>query len=183
MLKCQNCQHQQQLALPSWHLSLLCTHLFRTTLKWEALTLLFLPMCGLYYVFTGPRVLKEWLLRIKSPGTRISWVSQPPFTQPSPVDPQVENSFVTGLSEPLAGANPQAAAPQQGKYYSSTALTGIFIIWLTVFYFRAKQAAAGPLCLQGPWDCQGLRYCWKRKIAIFFCSFSVNHIEYPLQCA
>lgn len=75
-------------------------------------------MRGLYYVFTGPRLLEKGLLRIKPPGTRIFWVSQPPFAQPSPVDPQVENSFVSGVSEPLAEANPQAAAPQQGKSYS-----------------------------------------------------------------
>lgn len=75
-------------------------------------------MCGLYYVFTGPRLLEEGLLRTKPPETRIFRVSQPPFAQPSPLDPQVENSFVSVLTEPLAEANPQAAAPQQGKYYS-----------------------------------------------------------------
>lgn len=75
-------------------------------------------MCGLYYVFTGPRLLEEGLLGIKPPETRIFGVSQPPFAQPSPVDPHVDNSFVSGLAEPLAEANAQTAAPQQGKYYS-----------------------------------------------------------------
>lgn len=71
-------------------------------------------MCGLCYVFTVPQLL-EGLLRIKPPGTRIFWVLQPPFAQPSLVDPQLESPFVSGLSEPLAQAKPQPADPQQGK--------------------------------------------------------------------
>lgn len=48
--------------------------------------------------------MEEGLLRVKYPGTRTFCVSQPPFPQLNPVDPQVENSFVTSLSEPLADA-------------------------------------------------------------------------------
>lgn len=82
------------------------------------MTLLFFPMCELCYVFTVPRLLEEGLLRINPPGTRIFWVSQRPFAQPSLVDPQLENSFVSGLSEPLAQAKPKPADLQQGKRYS-----------------------------------------------------------------
>jgi len=72
--------------------------------------------CVSCYVFTVPRLLEEGLLRIKPPGTRIFWVPQPPFAQPSLVDPQLENPFASGFSETLAQANPQPADPQWGKH-------------------------------------------------------------------
>lgn len=124
-------------------MSLLCTQLLRTVLKREALTLLFFPMCRSCYVFTVPRLLEEGLLRIKPAGTMIFWVSprKPLFAQPSLVDPQPQNSFASGLSEPLPQANPTAYRPTAGEELQ---LNGAF----THFHVRPKN-----LSLQGRPGC------------------------------
>lgn len=84
----------------------------------------------------------------------------------------------------ISRGKPTSCSPTAGQVLQLSSASRHFHI-LTAFPFRGNQAAAGPLWLQGPWESTARvsGTAEKDEMARFYHSFSVNYMEYPLQCA
>lgn len=97
----------------------------------------------------------------KTSWDQIFWVSQPPFAQPSPVDPQVKNPFVSAISEPLAQAKPQPADPTIGEALQLNSTFRHFHIQPNNSSLQGRPSCCWTLLAPGTRGkhCQALWYC------------------------